>query len=67
MTLALLWFLAGSVLFFVTAGVLAGLSFRTKERNRYTLTDEDDSPYRIEAPVPPPPPDADEHWPASLP
>jgi len=67
MTMTLLWFLAGSVLFFVTAGVLAGLSFRTKARNRYTLTDGDDSPYRVEMPVPAPPPDDDDHWPASLP
>jgi hypothetical protein len=36
-TLVLLWFLGGSVLFFVTAGVLAGLAFRDKERARYEL------------------------------
>ena len=35
-TLALLWFLGGSVLFFVTAGVLAGLAFRDKERAHVT-------------------------------
>jgi hypothetical protein len=32
-----MWFLGGSILFFVTAGVLAGLAFRDKERARYDL------------------------------
>lgn len=42
-TVALLWFLGGSVLFFVTAGVLAGLSFRAREQARFTLGPGDDS------------------------
>ena len=67
MTLTLLWFLAGSVLFFVTAGVLAGLSFRVRERNRFALSDDSDSPYTLEAPEASAPPDADKNWPASLP
>lgn len=36
-TLSVLWFLCGSVLFFAVAGLFAGLFFRQKERNRFQL------------------------------
>ncbi len=64
-TLALLWFLGGSVLFFVTAGVLAGLAFRDKERARYDLdAGGDQSAFTPQAL----PPQSDEDdWPESLP
>jgi hypothetical protein len=68
-TLALLWFLGGSALFFVTAGVLAGLAFRDKERARYELDATGDA-----AAFTPQPPDAPaaaakagDDWPESLP
>ncbi len=64
-TLALLWFLGGSVLFFVTAGVLAGLAFRDKERARYDLdTGGDQSAFTAQ---PLPPPKDEDDWPESLP
>lgn len=64
-TLALLWFLGGSVLFFVTAGVLAGLAFRDKERARYELdTDGDQTAFTPQAL---PPQNDEEDWPESLP
>jgi hypothetical protein len=63
-TLAMLWFLGGSVLFFVTAGVLAGLAFRSKERDRYELDpNRDQSDFTAQAL---PPHDGDD-WPESLP
>jgi hypothetical protein len=62
-TLALLWFLGGSVLFFVTAGVLAGLAFRDKERSRYELDKDQGEAFTA---APPQQPD-DENWPSSLP
>lgn len=66
-TLALLWFLAGSLLFFVTAGVLAGMSFRSKERERYLLSEGEQAQYRAE-PAPQASPSAPaEDWPESLP
>ncbi len=61
-TVALLWFLGGSVLFFVTAGVLAGLSFRAKERSRFVLDpDAEQSAFTATET------EQDDHWPASLP
>lgn len=64
-TLALLWFLGGSVLFFVTAGILAGLAFRDKERARYDLdTGGDQSAFTAQ---PLPPPKDEDDWPESLP
>jgi hypothetical protein len=62
-TLALLWFLGGSVLFFVTAGVLAGLAFRDKERSRYELDPQQREAFTTETPQQP----DDDNWPASLP
>ncbi|MCB0130298.1 MAG: DUF1080 domain-containing protein, partial [Caldilineaceae bacterium] len=35
-----IWFLGGSLIFFTVAGVLAGLSFRSRERARYDLMDD---------------------------
>jgi hypothetical protein len=55
-TVALLWFLGGSVLFFVTAGVLAGLSFRTKERARFALEPDAGDADFIAQPLAGPPP-----------
>ena len=65
-TLALLWFLGGSVLFFVTAGVLAGLAFRDKERARYELDDGGDQSAFTTQVLPPQQSDQDD-WPESLP
>jgi hypothetical protein len=62
-TLVLLWFLGGSVLFFVTAGVLAGLAFRDKERSRYELDPQQEKAFTTETPQPP----DDQNWPTSLP
>jgi hypothetical protein len=62
-TLALLWFLGGSVLFFITAGVLAGLAFRDKERSRYELNSQQGQAFTTETPQQP----DDDNWPASLP
>jgi hypothetical protein len=62
-TLALLWFLGGSVIFFVTAGVLAGLAFRDKERARYQLEAGGDQ----NAFTASPPPQDEDTWPESLP
>lgn len=38
-TFSWLWFLVGSLIFFVTAGIVAGLFFRQSEANRYSLPD----------------------------
>ena len=65
-TLALLWFLGGSILFFVTAGVLAGLAFRDKERARYELDDGGDQSAFTAQALPPPQNEQDD-WPESLP
>jgi hypothetical protein len=40
-TFGWLWFLVGSLIFFVTAGVVAGFFFRQAEVNRYELVDSD--------------------------
>jgi hypothetical protein len=40
-TLGWLWFLAGSLIFFVTAGIVAGLFFRQSEASRYELPEPD--------------------------
>lgn len=77
-----IWFLCGSLIFFVTAGVLAGLGVRRQYRPRYALVgnagDSEDDPYQTidtpppaPAPVPPSRPAStssdDDYWPASLP
>ncbi|MCB0158804.1 MAG: hypothetical protein KDD83_11790, partial [Caldilineaceae bacterium] len=38
-----IWFALGSLLFFTVAGILAGLSFRQQEQQRYDLVDERDA------------------------
>ncbi|MCC6455657.1 MAG: hypothetical protein IT328_11975 [Caldilineaceae bacterium] len=71
-TLGWLWFLVGSLVFFVTAGVVAGLFFRQSEANRYELPEPDywleeepqaDRPRRSPASGQ----SADDDWPADLP
>lgn len=69
-----IWFITGSLIFFVTAGVVAGLSFRRQERQRYRLSPSSNAPPNIQptAPTPPlrperPAADEDEDWPTSLP
>lgn len=65
-----IWFVGGSLVFFITAGIIAGLSFRQQERRRYRL-----STLEPEEPQAPPAPrhrrsgpgSEDDHWPASLP
>jgi hypothetical protein len=61
-----IWFLMGTLVFFVTAGIVAGLSFRNQERARYRLSNGEPPP-----PTSPPPParrrQDDDHWPTSLP
>lgn len=37
LTAGFLWFLCGSVIFFISAGLVTGLYFRRQERNRYQL------------------------------
>ena len=64
-----IWFMVGSLVFFVVAGVLAGLSFRQNERQRYDLLNDGlwiDEDFLL--PPPPPPHDEDvDDWPDSLP
>ncbi|MDQ3248093.1 MAG: hypothetical protein M3Q45_02680, partial [Chloroflexota bacterium] len=63
-----IWFLCGSLIFFATAGILAGLGFRRQERRRYALVDApldvDEDLFQVNLA---PPADADDSWPASLP
>lgn len=80
-TLGWLWFLVGSLVFFVTAGIVAGLFFRQSEVNRYDLAEsdywlEEEAPDDEYPPYAGPPPgpnpgrqtrqSADEDWPADL-
>jgi hypothetical protein len=77
-TMGWLWFLVGSLIFFVTAGIVAGLFFRQSEARRYDLPEPE---YWLEE-EPPQNPDSaqartsskssttgrsDEEWPADLP
>jgi hypothetical protein len=71
-TMGWIWFLVGSLIFFVTTGIVAGLFFRHSETHRFELTEPD---YRLEE-VPAAdhqrPPSRTEHsiddeWPAELP
>ena len=76
-----IWFALGSLLFFTVAGILAGLSFRQQERQRYDLVDERDAEDAffaganlpdIDTFSPPdhpasPPPTPPDDWPSSLP
>jgi hypothetical protein len=45
LTAGWLWFLCGSVLFFISAGVATGFYFRQQERNRYQLLSVPDDEY----------------------
>lgn len=79
-TFGWLWFLVGSLVFFVTAGIVAGLFFRQSEVSRYDLAEPD---YWLEEEPPDDQPSAmphaaphmgrrsgpraDEDWPADLP
>lgn len=79
-TMGWIWFLVGSLIFFVTAGIVAGLFFRQSEARRYDLPEpdywleEDPSAQNAEgkqARTPSkstsPGESADEEWPADLP
>ena len=69
-----IWFLCGSLIFFVTAGVLAGVGFRRQERRRYTMIEQTEPTYRpnrTSSSAPRPTPEAtpgdEDNWPVSLP
>lgn len=68
-TFGWLWFLVGSLIFFVTAGIMAGLFFRQSEARRYDLAEPDywleDEPLSDRAPGAID--DDDEEWPENLP
>ncbi len=71
-TFGWLWFLVGSLVFFVTAGIVAGLFFRQSEAHRYDLPEpdywlEEDPSLHRQHTVPNPRGSADEDWPADLP
>jgi hypothetical protein len=69
-----IWFLAGSIIFFVVAGALAGVLIIGRERRRYEVETTDD-PFRMERVAPParPTPAAERErepgadWPEQLP
>ena len=74
-----IWFMFGSLIFFIVAGVLAGLSFRQREQERFDLVepleldlmDEDaileDLLNRSPPPLIPDEDDTPDDWPPSLP
>lgn len=72
-----IWFALGSLLFFTVAGILAGLSFRRQEHQRYDLVEEppDGSTSLAGTSLPDidtlppvnPPPTPPDDWPSSLP
>jgi hypothetical protein len=75
-TMGWLWFLVGSLVFFVTAGIVAGMFFRQSEANRFELPEpeywleEEPQPDRTRPAaggLGPRPKDADDEWPAELP
>ena len=64
-TLALIWFLVGSLIFFITAGILAGLSFRRATRALFVVDSGEPAAYELsDAPLQPA---GDDLWPSSLP
>ncbi|MBX2999835.1 MAG: hypothetical protein KF893_15045 [Caldilineaceae bacterium] len=66
---AWLWFLCGSLIFFVVAGIVGGLLFSQRERHRYDLyqVEPEENPL-IEVVEPPQPKKReDDIWPSSLP
>jgi hypothetical protein len=61
------WFVGGTLVFFISAGIVAGLTFRQQERQRYWLSEVDsDRPAPPHTPATRPPED-DTSWPTSLP
>ncbi|HXF61898.1 MAG TPA: hypothetical protein VNK95_09785 [Caldilineaceae bacterium] len=66
-----LWFLAGSLVFFATAGIIAGLFFRQQEARRFELIEGEEEIVLPEelppAPSEPPRTMDDAEWPDSLP
>ena len=71
-TMGWLWFLVGSLVFFVTAGIVAGLFFRQSEASRYELPEPDywleEEPLADRSHASSPPgAKADDEWPAELP
>ena len=71
-TFGWLWFLVGSLIFFVTAGVVAGLFFRQSEASRFDLPEPDywleEEPTAGDPRTPSPrEPRPDDEWPANLP
>jgi hypothetical protein len=71
-TLGWLWFLVGSLVFFVTVGVVAGLFFRQTEVNRYELPEpeywlEEEPQTDRRRMSPDSGKSPDEEWPADLP
>jgi hypothetical protein len=71
-TMGWLWFLVGSLVFFVTAGIVAGLFFRQSEASRYELPapdywlEEEPSADRLHSSSQSGA-NADDEWPAELP
>ncbi len=66
-----LWFVIGSVLFFISAGVVVGLGFWQRDRERFDLFEPDEEVDLLDfepMSVPPPPHvDRRDDWPTSLP
>lgn len=63
---AWIWFVCGSLLFFVVAGTVAGLGFYRRERNRYQLYElapDEETPAQQQAQTK----EDDDAWPPSLP
>ncbi|MFN2199846.1 MAG: hypothetical protein ACK2UO_01510 [Caldilineaceae bacterium] len=61
MTVTWIWFLVGTLVFFIIAGVLVGLSFRQNEQQRFDLLDAGlVEEYEFLIPPPAPPMDDDE-------
>ncbi|RIK37253.1 MAG: hypothetical protein DCC57_21795 [Chloroflexi bacterium] len=71
LTAGWIWFLAGSLIFFVAAGVVAGLFFRQQERRRFDLIAGDLEDGALVAPPPAeemrPADQRPDDWPDSLP
>ena len=71
-TMGWLWFLVGSLVFFVTAGVVTGLFFRQSEASRYELPEpdfwlEEEPQAGSRRPLSPKGEDGADEWPADLP
>jgi hypothetical protein len=71
-TMGWLWFLVGSLVFFVTAGIVAGLFFHQSEVSRYELVEpeywlEEEPPDNRMQPASRMAQSDDEDWPADLP